>query len=423
MERVYSTGSITASNASDILVNIRDVAAPILGWEVWDDRIATAQETLVLKSTGYPQNNGRLPCYIGFTNLWDGYIVADLYVYWDKVNHNGYNKINYPSGSYIFRMASVYCDQTTYNNINLKGNKDYIMLEVFRPSTSTTSAVHVFRIDNPIWNYIGEWQSTTYAGNNVVVQLGENEASQFKAGAPYRIVSPEGYITKATANVVNRVSDTITFDTIPYTLVSGTLMGSCTYPWISYGEAPGVAGYTPCSLSWNFVSSYAIHNPGVGSWIPGGSDIVTAKAVSTQTNAIDVYNNSDIGLVPIMFLELGAGVWGYSSYLYYLNYGVAGDITGVNELLTGSVTTSTVTSITDTNQNFNADSLIGLGLIITSGEQDEVIRYITDNTDTTIYFDDPLSTTVSGGETYAVCEAFYKRIGYPNTIPLAFKII
>lgn len=401
MERVYSTTSLTATSGKDILNVIRDNAATV-GWTVVDDQIE-ASSYVVLYSDGHTHNNGRLPCYVKCRHS-TTFLMVDMWLYWDSAAHVGKGVMNV-TGATTFGATSIgmLCDATTVNYINIKGNKDFIWFAVVRPSTSLIYNCCVLRIDNPMWDYIGEWQSDTSAGTNVVVQLGENQAALFRVGSTYRVISPVGHIDTAVVSNKDNVSDTITLGPLTYALPSGTLVGSYPFPWVSMGTAAIPVGTnSPMGVTYNTGTAYLATTA-----LTNLISLDCGKGIQCQTTGNDWHNHNEVSLVPFTFYELGGGVHGTSSYIHYCDYGSPEDTIGINQLDTGSITTGTVSSFTDTNKAWNVDVLKGMAVIFTSGEQEETIRYIESNTVDTIIMDPDLPTVISGGVSYAVCEAFY----------------
>jgi hypothetical protein len=396
MERVYSTEELVADNNKDVLYKTRDNVSTI-GWGVVDDRI-DSNNLLGLKSS--EQEDDTLPCYIYFiltsrpTLLW-----LNPCIYFNDTNNNYYNRFGYVySWSYDDRLAGgIRCDASSYNNIVLKGNKCFFYIEIYRPSTNSSTCSMVFKIDNTIWdNKIATLQEEINPGNNVVAQLNSGESSYFKTNANYRLISPLGHVSKPKIFAKDTVNDTVTFDNIVYTMASGTKFGPLPFPWVSVG-AYDRSNYDCQGLNWGVDNLYSTS---------------TTNSYFTNNNVIkstvENYKDGEYVLSPIMFSDSN-GILGNSSYFYNCSYGSHNDIIGVNEISSGQVFSSTTTEIFDDDKAWLVDSLNGMGVIITSGEQEDTTRRIISNTYNTLTFDPPLPMPVSGSETYTVCETFYRK--------------
>jgi len=415
MERIYSTSGLTATNGKDIL-NVIANNISTLGWTVIDDQI-TASSYVVVYSEGHTKNNNRLPCYVRFKHG-TTFIQMQKFVYWDSSAHAGFGmvSINTPTSAPAGTDVGAMCDQTTYNNLSLRGNKDFLQVTITRPSTNITYSSIILRIDNPMWNYIAEWQSATAAGLDTVVQLKSGEAVQFKIGSSYRIVSPVGYITKANVVAKDLNANTITLNSTPYPLVSGTKIGSYPFPWISMG--------TPNNAVLKYALSYATVDH-YSSTTNAGTAITGAKGLVNQTYNNDMHNHGgEISLFPFLFYESAYGSFGTSSYLQYYNTSPInyGDVMGINNVDAGTVSSATSTQLTDSNKSWVVDVFAGHSVIITSGEQQEVLRYIVSNTADTLTVTPSYTPTISGGVTFTICEAFYVLTNKPETF-MAIKAI
>jgi hypothetical protein len=400
MERVYSTEEIVADNNKDILYKTRDNVSTI-GWEVVDDRI-DSNNLLGLKSS--EQGDDTLPCYIYFiltsrpTLLW-----LNPCIYFNDTNNNYYNRFGYVySWSYDDRLAGgIRCDASSYNNIVLKGNKCFFYIEIYRPSTNSSTCSMVFKIDNTLWdNKVATLQEEIIPGNDVVAQLGSGESSYFKPNRNYRLISPLGHISKPKITGIDTINDKIIFDNIPYTMVSGTKCGPLPFPWVSVGKY-NYTGYGHADLQGINWSIGNLYSTGTTSSFFNNSSIIKST--------VENYKEGEYVLSPIMISD-SSGVLGNSSYFYNCSYGVHKDIIGVDEIVSGQVFSSTTIEIFDDNQGWFVDSLKDMGIIITSGEQEYTTRRIISNTYNTLTFDPPLPMPVSGSETYTVCGNFYRKI-------------
>jgi hypothetical protein len=398
MERVYTINDTVVGN-DGILTFIRDNISE-LGWTVVDDRIS-ASNYVVVYSDGHETN--RLPCYVKFRHNNGTYFQVDIWMYWDSSAHTGINCFN-RSSSNNDDNCGTYCDAATNNSVKIMGNKDFIYGEVFRSSNSETAGFIVSRITDPTWDFLGEFQATVSGGLNVVAQLNTGQASSFRVGPEYRLCSPAGHIDKITLNDINSVTDQVTIDSLYYTVSSGTLIGSVPFPWYSVGVIS--SSYDAFGLKYTINTVYDTDQV--------DNSYQIGKTVGIAGTSQDWHYHNEVILRPYLYYD--GGSIGSCSYVQYLDYGSQGDNIGVNEIDTGSAHSSSTTSqIVDNNKSWVASSLSGTAVIMTSGDKEELIRYITDNTSTTITVDPVFNTAVSGGDTYAICEAIYTCTDYAKS--------
>lgn len=405
MERIYKSDTVIAANSADLIVKIRD-NINITGWVVIDDQ-ASASNYIVVYSNGYEKNNNRLPCYVKIRSNGSTYVAIDLWIYWDASSHVGHGFIGYGSPTtYSSYGACILTNSSNTNSISISGNKDFLYLDSTRTSNVKRYTCMVARLDNIMWDYIGVFQSTTLADTNAVAQLGSGESVNFKIGSEYRVVSPEGHIDKVVVTNKDISNDRLTLNFTHYTLISGTRIGSCPFPWVCKASSSKYIWALNTSIDYKYSSTNAVS-------ITGQTSI--AKAFNNQIYNNDWYNHNDISLFPYQYYESGYGTLGNSSYLQYCRVDSlnSGDIIGINELDSGSVSSATTTQLVDNNKSWAINSLSGTSVIITSGEQDEVTRYITANTATAITFDPEINPTISGGVTFTICEAFYMLDSVP----------
>jgi hypothetical protein len=404
MERIYSTGTIVAANRDDLLLKISENVGTI-GWELLDERISTNGD-IFIKSVGHDERY--LPVYVRIYR-------HDAYDKGIKLSHGNY--YNSDDGSFINQLTGgndyswddtskntgfIICDVDTYNIFTISGNKDVMYLDLYRPSNNSNNSLMVFRIDNTLWdNKIATLQEEINPGNNVVAQLNSGESSYFKTNANYRLISPLGHVSKPKIFAKDTVNDTVTFDNIVYTMASGTKFGPLPFPWASVGVYNYV-GDGIQFLNWNIVNRYTTG---------GSNNSISQSSVFGSVVPDDVYNSGETTLTPILFYESN-GTIGYSSYLYHSSYGSYNDVVGINKKYSGAVSLSTVSGISDNNKEWEDYELNGMGVIITSGEQEDTTRRIISNTYNTLTFDPPLPMPVSGSETYTVCETFYRKTAF-----------
>lgn len=412
MERVNTTGVLTASDGPDLLNKIRDNIADV-GWTILDDRISE-DNYIVIYSEGSDKNNDRLPCYVRCRQS-TTYLIFDVFIYWNHTTHVGYSFTGYSSPTYTgTNSMGVSCDSTTYNTLEIKGNVDFLWFNLYRPSNTTRSVHYICRIDNPTWDYIGEWQEATSPGSSITVQLRPGDPEKLKVGSEYRIISPEGHVDISTVMAKEVGYDQITLHSANYTLVSGTKIGSHPFPWISVGKANNTMNTQ--YLSKIITNSYST-TVSVG--------VVTSftRAINGQTYSNDYYNHDEVTLQPLLFYDSYGSV-GSSSYVQYCNLNpmVYGTIIGINQLDVGTTSTSSLDSLIDDNKSWVTDVFKDMAVILTTGEQQETLRFIESNTADTLNIAPDFSTTVSGGVAFTICEAFYVLDNKPTTF-LAIKAL
>lgn len=412
MERVYSTGVLTASDGPDLLNKIRDNIEDI-GWTIYDDRISE-DNYIVIYSPGSDKNNDRLPCYVRCKQS-TTYLLFDVFIYWNATTHLGYCFTGYSTPTtYSTSSMGVSCDSATYNTLEIKGNIDFLWFNLYRPSNALRYVHYICRIDNPTWDYIGEWQESTSPGSSVTVQLRPGDSEKFKVGSEYRIISPEGHVDISTIMAKEVGYDQITLYTTNYTLVSGTKIGSHPFPWLSVGRANNTmyVQYLFKATTNSYSTTTSI-----------GASLSYSRAINGQTYNNDYYNHDEVTLQPFIFFDTYGSI-GSSSYVQYCNLNpmVYGTIIGINQLDVGTTSTSSSGSLIDDNKSWVVDVFKDMAVILTTGEQQETLRVIESNTVDTINITPDFSTTVSGGVAFTICEAFYILDNKPTTF-LAIKAL
>lgn len=408
MERLYNDiPEVIIQNGSDILTHIYTYAS-YLGWEVIDHDISgVSGDYVVIKSEGGTKNNERLPCYLRFFTNHISLVNYNMCVYWDPITHSYAGSLNYTTpGSNHTYVLGVAIDLNNDNVFHFRGNKDFIFFSNYKTSLTKHYRSMVFRIDNPFWNVIGHLQDSGNSANTVVTLL-EGEVDQFELGAPYRTVSPDGHIDTATVFSKNTASNQMTITGHYYPTTSGTCIGTLPFPWVGMGNAADSSNYNPVAL----LNVTAYHYSTTASFNNYNPLSMQHGMVYGPSSQLDYFNHSKVSLWPYMFYENAKGVWGHSSYFQYFNYGSEWDYFAVNAQDSGVVSSATSTTLVGMNKNWVEDVLVGMTLVITSGQSEEEFRYIVSNTSDQLIFDPAITPTVSGAETFIVCEGVFMR--YP----------
>lgn len=408
MERMYNdVPELVIQNGSDVVSHFYNYAS-YLGWEVIDSNIVDASgDYVVLKSEGGSKNNGRMPCYLKIYTNYTTYVNWNYYVHWDPSDHSWAGAICYTtptsSHSYILGIAIA---QNNDNVFHFRGNKDIIIMSNYKVSTNVTYRSMVFRIDNPFWDTIAHIQNSGPSANATVTVL-DDEVDQFEIGGTYRMVSPDGHIDRATVFSKDPLNNQMVLTGHTYPTASGAYIGTYPFPWVGFGNPNDNTSYSPTGMLQNTISHYSTTSAFPSSYSLG----IDHGMLVNLSYHTDYFNHGTISLWPYILYETAYGIWGHSSYLCYFKHGSNWDRFAVNVQDTGIVDSATSTTLTGLDKNWTVDSLAGMTLVITSGGTEEECRYITSNTSNEISFDPAINPTVSGAETFTVCDGVYTR--YP----------
>lgn len=405
MERMYNeVPELIIQNGSAAITHVYNYAS-YLGWTVVDSSITgVSGDYVVIKSEGGSKNNGRLPCYVKIYTNYTAYINMAMLVYWNPADHTWAGSISYVVPTSISSNAlGVAIDSSNNNVFHFRGNKDFLMLSNYRVSTATTYRSIICRIDNPYWNIIGHFQNSG-PSTTATVTLLDGEVDQFEIGASYRTVSVDGHIDTATVFSKDTVNNQMVITGHYYPTASGTCIGTYPFPWVGIGNAAATASYNPVAML--HATAYSYSTSAVYASTSLAMDHGMAVALTYQN---DYFNHNKISLWPYLFYETTYGIWGHSSYLCYFKYGSEWSKFAVNVQDTGVVDSATTTTLTGMSKNWIEDVLVGMTVVITSGDAEEECRYITSNTSDTITFDPEITPTVSGAETFTVCDGVYMR--------------
>ena len=408
MERMYNDiPEAVIQNGADIIEHIYNYAL-YLGWEVVDSSIVDGSSAfVVIKSVGGSKNNDRMPCYLRIVTNYTTMVSWVFYVYWDPITHSGAGLISYTTPTnYNAGNTGMYIDQNNNNVFHFRGNNDFIFFSNYRTSTTITYRSILLRIDNPFWNVIGHIQDSG-PSTTATITLLDSEVDQFEIGAKYRMVSLDGHIDQATVFSKDTINNQMTIVGHTYPTASGAYIGTYPFPWVGIGTPTNGTAYNPTAMLQNTTSHYSTTASFISSQVlPMGPGMP-----GSLTYHIDYFNHNKVSLWPYIFYESNYGIWGHSSYLCYFNHGAEWDKFAVNVQDTGVVSSATSTTITGMSKNWIEDALAGMTLVITSGVTEEECRYIISNTSDVITFDSAINPTVSGAETFTVCDGVYTR--YP----------
>jgi len=408
MERMYNNvPSITIQNGSDVISHFYNYAS-YLGWEVIDSNIVDASgDYVVLKSEGGSKNNGRMPCYLKIYTNYTTYVNWNYYVHWDPSDHSWAGAICYTTPtSFHSYILGVAIEANNDNEFHFRGNKDFIMMSNYKVSANVTYRSVVLRIDNPFWDIIAHIQDSGTSGSTTVTLL-DGEVDQFEIGGTYRMISLDGHIDTASVFSKDSQNNQMVLTGHTYPTASGAYIGTYPFPWIGMGNPVNNASYSPTGLLHNTTSQYST----AYAYSPSYSLGIDHGMIVNLSYHEDYFNHGIVSLWPYVFYEGTYGVWGHSSYLCYFKHGSEWDKFAVNVQDTGVVDNATATTIVGVDKNWTEDVLAGLTLVITSGDAEEECRYITSNTSNQITFDPAINPTVSGAETFSVCDGVYMR--YP----------
>ncbi len=376
-----------------------------LGWEVWVDQIDTSpHQYVIIKSQRH--NNKRLPCYVRFryqNGNGHNVMMVDLIVHADQSTMECYGYLN--SGRidyYHYRGSSICCRQGAENTISLCGNKEFFMVTNTTSSNSRTRRVLISVVDDLLCDSVGAFAEDVPDGASITVQLEEGDAANLRAGVLYRVVGPGGQIQKSTITSIDHEHDKITLGSLIYPTGSGTCIGVMPFNWFILGTDSNLSsdGYGPYGIPLNYDSySTDVFN--------GYSLIRLHRGTVNDETLINLYNNGEKFLKPFVFFEEDWGTIGQSSYIKWTDGTNDGELYCINEIDSGSVSSSTSTVITDSNKNWIVDSLKGLCFMPADGDHAESFRRIVSNTQDTLTVSSGYSPTISGSVGYLISEAVY----------------
>ena len=393
----------SVANSAAAATEIRNALVTSMGWTEHDDRSGQSPPYYVFSSTGESADRPTVYIKMTWSNVTDK-IEFNLYLHWNNTTHVG--TVRMGSTSY-FRLSS---DDNSAFTIWIYGDKN--RFAIISKISTTYMCVGLDFIDS-FYKGFGTLASGVSAGNNVVLQLGTDEADDFVAGENYQVAgsgSGEGR-ERPQVTVVTPGSHQITVDNLARALSAGSTIARLAFPWVIF------------EISTGFYFAGLINDH------EGTSD----DSVNLAQQAPFSYNVVDPNLITgkndfwhDQVIESSQAPYGFMTHLLRVYFNTTGheDTIGVDEEDNGTAdATSTTTALDDTAKSWTTNEWAGYCLILTSGTNAGEMREITSNTATQLVI--PAFTVAPDATTgYVIVKKGYRYFPFSSNVrSCAFKEI
>ena len=363
-----------ATNKADAIAQIKSTMISA-GWILEDDQ--TASSYCIYSSSGEDENARTVYLEINWATV--NYIKMYMYVYWNSSTHTGIAKMGSAQASYNLKTYDnlsfilwVYCDKNCISLITKIDNNTHTYISLSRFT--------------PFWSNSGVLLSDVIAGDDITLTVSDIDG--FDVDVEYQILgqNTEGRYNVSTT-AVDEGASTITVSNLPVDFATGSIIGQITFPW-----ALLVANDYCYLLSRN--------KSGIGQ--DTTSNLINVSMLSNSYTDPDQIANQKYTMWPIILYDVCGGTLGHMNYNLLSGFVKNtiiknGEILGKDIITSGTANNGGLATLTDTDKSWIVDSLVGKGLIITSGVAAPNVRKIVSNTETEItveiYFSENPNTT------------------------------
>lgn len=370
----------------------------LAGWTLHDTVSGTEK---VYTSRG--ESDTEIPLYlsISYTTV----IYMKLYLYWNATTHTGYCQQYYDTLSSA-SMSGIVQSTDKDPAIRVIGSKNFLFIQFVDMKSQdlyfsyTYSAYFAFF--TPRDRLMLTTTASVTAGNDVVISV--SDASQIRVGTTLQLIGIN-YEGTDRVSVTNVSGNNITVDTLQYDYASGAYIGTGLSMAATIVYSSGVKF---CSVS-NAMYNY------------GNIDIPSSVynysiAVADPINNRDPTSTTNTQILVEPNLNDVYGVGGYyadDNAFYSAPKTLADSIyctSTDNVSISGQVTSSTSTTLTDSSKSWIVDEHSGKTMIVSGGTGINQSRVIASNTADTLTFNNSISVALDPTSIFFIVDDVYRNL-------------